>query len=418
MGDADAARGYLLGMSSPSASTEVGVTPAETVLVIDDDDHVRRAFGRILSTAGYRVSMAASGAQGLEALRESAPSAVLVDLNMPGLSGLEVLSEMAVKHAEIPVIVISGTGVIDDVVQALRRGAWDYVMKPIEDSRLLVKAVRRVVERASLLRENREQRAHLEQLNGRLTSAIEELRSDQEAGRRVQFALLPADGAKIGRYTLSRRLFPSQYLSGDFVDYFPAGDHHLVMYLADVSGHGAASAFVTAMVAALVLRHREALLRGESELVLTPDRLLESLNRDLGLRKLSKHVTMFYGVVDLRSDVLTYASAGQYPFPLVDEVDRVRVLEGSGRPLGLFADARFSRREVALGSMRRLLVPSDGILELLPDVSGQHKIDQLSAMFGGTSGVDELVQRVGIDPETHYPDDVTLLMIERSTTHG
>jgi sigma-B regulation protein RsbU (phosphoserine phosphatase) len=94
------------------------------------------------------------------------------------------------------------------------------------------------------------------------------------------------------------------------------------------------------------------------------------------------------------------------------------VLEGSGRPLGLFADARFSRQEVALGSMRRLLVPSDGILELLPNLPGQHKIDQLSAMFGRTSGVDELVQRVGIDPETHYPDDVTLLMIERSTTHG
>jgi serine phosphatase RsbU (regulator of sigma subunit) len=405
-------------MSSPSASTEAGSKTAETVLVIDDDDQVRRAFARILSSGGYRVNMAAGGEQGLESLRESPPSAVLVDLNMPGLSGLEVLSEMAVKYPEIPVIVISGTGVIDDVVQALRRGAWDYVMKPIEDSRLLVKAVRRVIERACLIRENREQRTHLEQLNDRLTAAIEELRADQEAGRRVQFALLPSDGARIGRYTLSRRLFPSQYLSGDFVDYFPAGDNHLVMYLADVSGHGAASAFVTAMVAALVLRHREALLRGESELVLTPDRLLESLNRDLGLRKLNKHVTMFYGVVDLRSDVLTYGSAGQYPFPLLDDGERVRVLEGSGRPLGLFPDARFSRQEVALGSMRRLLVPSDGVFELLPVAPGQHKIDQLAAMFGRAPGVDELARDLGITDEAHYPDDVTLLLMERSTSHG
>lgn len=418
MGDGERVRGYVLSMSSLSASTEAGSKAAETVLVIDDDDQVRRAFSRILSTAGYRVNMASGGARGLELLCESPPVAVLVDLNMPGLSGLEVLSEMAVKHAEIPVIVISGTGVIDDVVQALRRGAWDYVMKPIEDSRLLVKAVRRVIERASLLRENREQRAHLEQLNDRLTAAIEELRADQEAGRRVQFALLPADGARIGRYTLSRRLFPSQYLSGDFVDYFPAGENHLVLYLADVSGHGAASAFVTAMVAALVLRHREALLRGESELVLTPDRLLESLNRDLGLRKLNKHVTMFYGVVDLRSDVLTYGSAGQYPFPLVDDGECVRMLEGAGRPLGLFPDARYSRQEVALGSMRRLLVPSDGVLEVLPAVPGQHKIDQLAAKFRSASGVDALALEIGIDPETHYPDDVTLLLIERSTAHG
>lgn len=390
----------------------------ESVLVIDDDDQVRRVFGRILANAGYRVNLCPSGNDGLESLREGTPSAVLVDLSMPGISGLEVLSEMAVKYPEVPVIVISGTGVVDDVVQALRRGAWDYVMKPIEDSRLLVKAVRRVIERATLLRENREQRAHLEQLNERLTSAIEELRADQEAGRRVQFALLPADTTRIGRYTLSRRVFPSQYLSGDFVDYFPAGDNHLVMYLADVSGHGAASAFVTAMVAALVLRHREALLRGESELVLTPDKLLESLNRDLGLRKLSKHVTMFYGVIDLRTDVLTFSSAGQYPYPLLLDGHRVQVLAGSGRPLGLFPDARYSRQEAALGGMGALLVPSDGVLEVLSVVPGRHKIDQLSATFGRASSMDALVREIGIDEAAHYPDDVTLLLIERSDSHG
>jgi serine phosphatase RsbU (regulator of sigma subunit) len=146
--------------------------------------------------------------------------------------------------------------------------------------------------------------------------------------------------------------------------------------------------------------------------------LLESLNRDLGLRKLNKHVTMFYGVVDLRSDVLTYGSAGQYPFPLLDDGERVRVLEGSGRPLGLFPDARFSRQEVALGSMRRLLVPSDGVFELLPVAPGQHKIDQLAAMFGRAPGVDELARDLGITDEAHYPDDVTLLLMERSTSHG
>ncbi|HEX4339327.1 MAG TPA: SpoIIE family protein phosphatase [Polyangiaceae bacterium] len=403
--------------ASPSTSIEPGAAAAataEAILLIDDDEGVRRAFARILSMAGYRLRVAADGEQGLAMLREFSPDAVLVDLTMPGMGGLDVLGEVNRLSPDTPVIVISGTGIVDDVVQALRRGAWDYVSKPVEDSRLLVKAVRRALERATLLRENREQRANLEQLNSRLSAAVEELREDQEAGRRVQFSLLPQDGFHVGKYKFARRLFPSQCLSGDFVDYFAAGDDHVVLYLADVSGHGAASAFVTAMVAALVGRHREAFARGESDLVLHPEKLLESLNSDLGLRKLHKHVTMFYGVVDLKSETLSFGTAGQYPYPLLDDGERVQILESSGRPLGLFPEARFTRHEVSLASVKRLLVPSDGVLEILPESNGLSRMERLSALLGRTTGMESLIEAMGIDPTAQYPDDVTLLLVERS----
>src|SRR5262249_38111620 len=149
-------------------------------------------------------------------------------------------------------------------------GAWDYVTKPVEDSCLLLQSVARALERAALLRENRAQRLHLEQLNEKLTLVVKELQTDQEAGRRIQFELLPPDGASFADYRVTRRLYPSQTLSGDFVDYFAAGEGRFVFYLADVSGHGAASAFVTAMIAALVGRHREAFARGEDALILRP----------------------------------------------------------------------------------------------------------------------------------------------------
>jgi serine phosphatase RsbU (regulator of sigma subunit) len=364
--------------------------------------------------AGYRLRVAADGEQGLAMLRDFSPDAVLVDLTMPGMGGLDVLAEVNKASPETPVIVISGTGVVDDVVQALRRGAWDYVSKPVEDSRLLIKAVRRALERSALLRENREQRANLEQLNTRLSAAVEELREDQEAGRRVQFSLLPPDGFRAGKYAFARRLFPSQCLSGDFVDYFAVGEHHAVLYLADVSGHGAASAFVTAMVAALVGRHREAFARGESELVLYPERLLESLNSDLGLRKLHKHVTMFYGVIDLRTEILSFGTAGQYPYPLLDDGERVQVLESTGRPLGLFPDAHFARHEVSLASSRRLLVASDGVLDILAPDDGLSKMERLNGVFANAAGIEALVETLGIDTGAHYPDDVTLLLVERS----
>jgi serine phosphatase RsbU (regulator of sigma subunit) len=391
---------------------------AATVLLIDDDSGVRRGFGRVLESAGFRTMFAEDGARGLAAIRDASPDAVLLDLNMPGLGGLETLTKAASDSPDTPVIVVSGSGRVDDVVQALRRGAWDFVTKPVEDPHLLVQAVRRALEKATLVRENREQRASLERLNGRLTDAFAELRSDHEAGRRIQFQLLPADGLRIGDYEFSRRLFPSQYLSGDFVDYFALGDQHAGMYVADVSGHGAASAFVTAMVAALISRYREALNRRESDVMLWPDKLLESLNRDLGLRKLHKHLTMFYAVLDLRSHRLSFASAGHYPFPLFDDGTNVHVLECSGRPLGLFADARYSRREASLESTKRMLLVSDGVLELLPEPPGQQKLDRLVATLKSESGIDALVRGFGVDPAVHPRDDVTVLLVERKARHA
>ncbi|HKQ68378.1 MAG TPA: SpoIIE family protein phosphatase [Polyangiaceae bacterium] len=391
---------------------------AETVLIIDDEEAVRRAFGRLLQRAGYEILFAEDGVDGLAKIRETNPGAVLLDLNMPGLSGLQVLAECSRTSPETPVIVISGTGVIENVVQALRCGAWDYVTKPVEDVQLLVQAVIRALERSTLVRENRAQRAHLERLNVRLTEAVEELRADQEAGKRVQFQLLPPDRLRIGAYEFTRRLYPSQYLSGDFIDYFPAGEHHAAMYLADVSGHGAASAFVTAMLATLIGRYREALTRGESDVVLWPDRLLENLNRDLGLQKLRKHVTMFYCVVDLRTNRLSFSSAGQYPFPLLDDGDRVHVLECSGRPLGLFADARFSRRDVSLDATRRVLLLSDGVLELLEEPPGERKIDRLVRSFRASDDMDAIVAAFGIDAQARPRDDVALLLVEKGAAHG
>src|SRR5256885_16328481 len=101
-------------MTAPAsgATVKLGAGTPEPILVIDDDDMVRRAFCRILSSAGYRTTAAGDGDEGLVMLRESPPAAVLVDLNMPGLGGLDVISEVTRQSPEAPVIVVSGTGVV------------------------------------------------------------------------------------------------------------------------------------------------------------------------------------------------------------------------------------------------------------------------------------------------------------------
>src|SRR2546421_12862536 len=108
-----------------------------TVLVIDDDPLVRATFVRMLGRRGLRVVDAEDGRRGLETIRSERPDVVLSDLRMPGLDGLEVLSTLAAEAPETPVIVVSGEGGMHDAVEALRRGAWDFVTKPVMDPEIL-----------------------------------------------------------------------------------------------------------------------------------------------------------------------------------------------------------------------------------------------------------------------------------------
>ncbi|MGE4297683.1 MAG: response regulator [Desulfovibrionaceae bacterium] len=136
--------------------------PHSTILTIDDEQLIRDMIADYLEDAGYSVIKAQDGLSGISAFEEHAPDAVLVDLRMPVLDGLEVLTHVSKSAPETPVIVVSGTGVLHDVIEALRLGAWDYVTKPIEDMAVLEHALGKCLERSRLIKENREHRANLE----------------------------------------------------------------------------------------------------------------------------------------------------------------------------------------------------------------------------------------------------------------
>ena len=110
---------------------------AATVLAVDDDDLVRRGFRRVLEQKGCTVLEASDGLSGLEVFRQHKPDAVLLDLRMPGMDGLDVLSVLVKESPDTPVVVISGEGTMSDAVQALRRGAWDFVSKPVDRTLML-----------------------------------------------------------------------------------------------------------------------------------------------------------------------------------------------------------------------------------------------------------------------------------------
>jgi len=149
-------------------------TPRPTILVIDDDEDVRQSFIYYLEDLNYKVLAAENGQVGLELFEHQGADLVLVDLRMPEMDGLEVLAHITYTSPDTPQIVVSGTGVISDAVEALHRGAWDYLLKPIEDLSVLAHVVETSLEKSRLKRENRQYQEHLEQMVAKQTQELKQ----------------------------------------------------------------------------------------------------------------------------------------------------------------------------------------------------------------------------------------------------
>ncbi len=384
------------------------------ILTIDDEPLVREILTAYLEDSGFEVSEAGDGQTGIEMIRREQPDLVLCDLRMPGLDGLHVLATVTREFPDLPILVVSGMGRISDAIQALKLGAWDYVTKPIEDMTVLEHAIDHALERARLRRENREHREHLEAVNEQLQQTVRRLREDEAAARRIQFQLLPENDKVYRHYQFSRHLLTSQYLSGDFVDYFAIDGDHLGFYIADVSGHGVSSAFVTVMLKSYMGRYRELHRQNRDRGILNPAETLSRLNREIFSCHMDKYLTMFYGVIDWSNNHLRYSSGGQFPFPILFDGEQADYIGKKSLPIGLFDFAHFQNESLRLPPRFAMVLISDGILETLPQTSLRDKQAFLLKLVGGIDlTIENLIQELDLDRAEPLPDDVTLLLIKR-----
>ena len=134
---------------------------ARTVLIIDDDEGIRRAVADVLTDEGYEAVAAADGGEGLKAIQKAVPDLVLLDIAMPGRDGIEILQETRRAWPDLPVVMMSGHGTIETAVRATKLGACDFLEKPLSYDQLLL-CVRRGIETASLTQENTDPRVERE----------------------------------------------------------------------------------------------------------------------------------------------------------------------------------------------------------------------------------------------------------------
>lgn len=181
---------------------------------------------------------------------------------------------------------------------------------------MLEHSVRRALDRSRLVLENQRYRDKLETANRELEASLHLLQEDQTAGRQVQMNMLPESPWVAGEFAFEHQIIPSLYLSGDFVDYFRVDERRIAFYLADVSGHGASSAFVTVLLKFMTTRLMFELKRSRMR-EFKPSEVLSHINRGLINSKLGKHVTMVGGVIDEEAGLLTYAVGGHLPLPVL-----------------------------------------------------------------------------------------------------
>ncbi len=160
-------------MNSLAPAPAAGRAPVKA-LVIDDEEAIRRNLRSSLEDLGYVVETAANGREALEWCERAVFDIVLVDLAMPVMGGLETIAALREMTPLTPLVVVSGSGVLADAIEAIRLGAWDYVAKPVANSEELELVIQRNLDRSRLLLENQLQKAQLERLLAEKTSRLAE----------------------------------------------------------------------------------------------------------------------------------------------------------------------------------------------------------------------------------------------------
>ncbi len=395
---------------------------SKRVLIISRDSKRYSPWLEILQNADWVTCLVTTRDEALEVIPEFLPALMFVDVEADE-HVIDIDEDFAQRcrdsgFAVIPILI---NPTPQDVADSYRRGAIDVLIEPF-DAAEMIDTVKRSGLFTDLYRENLDYRGQLQRANRELQDSLNTLKMDQLAGREVQLNILPGQPLVYGDYEIAHKIVPSLYLSGDFVGYDVLLDRFLIFYMADVSGHGASSAFVTIMLSFMVrqISRRHTHEDDTAALERAPEGLLEHINRQVLTMKVDKHLTMIVGSIDTHRNVMRYAVAAHQPMPVIVTKPGAEFLKGKGKPVGLFEDAQWAVEEIVLPENDfSICVSSDGLLECIPgETLSDREHALLDACVQAEMSHDGLCAALKIDDIADAPDDVSLLTITRRSGHG
>lgn len=386
-------------------------------LIIDDSeadvDYVKSVLKKAGPEHSFHVTWEADPKRALGQLAQVQFDLVLLDYHMPVMSGLDVLAKIREAHRSLPVIMLTGMGNEQVAVEAMKRGAHDYLRKDQMTVPELTRAVITALERRRLEDELTERRRALEQ--------------DLRMARELQQAFLPQsfphfapqqppDSAGIRFY---HRYSPTLAVGGDFFDVLPINEHSVGVFVSDVAGHGMQAALVTAVLRTLIEELKEE--AGEADRFLT--QVNAGLNRILRQMTTPIFATAFYLKLDLDAKRATFSSAGHPPQLHLrrkhGEVARLHDPSKTGPVLGLTEDAAYPSRAVNVDDEDVFLLFTDGIVEVPNEEGEPFGIARVEAAAkevltaSPAKLIDHIVSAAGRHASANmFPDDVCLVALE------
>lgn len=364
-------------------ASNIGAAPLR-VLVVDDSRAQRRVLSMYLNRWGYEVQEAASGEEALKVCANHTFDIILSDWMMGGLSGAEFCSQFRqqIGHESYAYfILLTSKSEKAAISSGLEAGADDFLAKPVsaDELRARLRAGERIVT----------MQKELVLKNHTMANVVADLEKAQDAqsrdlveARKLQQALVPELFHDWERGNATLFLRPSGHVGGDLVGFFQIDTDRIGIYSVDVSGHGVASAMMTARLAGyfsggspdqnLALR---AGIGGQHD-SWPPEHVAHRFNRAmLEDIQVEQYFTMAYAEVNLISGNVSMVQAG-HPHPLILRANgEWESLGTGGMPIGLFSEATHERIEARLHPGDRLFLLSDGVTEC-PSRNGEEELGE------------------------------------------
>ncbi len=370
------------------------------ILIADDQEQVLVALEMLLHGYGFSTTAVTHPANVIHALETEPFDGVLMDLNytrdtVGGGEGLELVSQIRSRDGLLPLMVMTAWSSVDLAVEAMRRGASDFLQKPW-DNRELVQKLREQLSRAD--KQRRRQRLCEQEM--------------QEA-RAIHDGALPKKLPAVPGYDVAALTQPLHLLGGDYYTVARIDDRHTAICIADVAGKG--------LPAALLMSSMQAATRPLIEQKMAPRELCARLNRILcDLTPVDKFASFFYAVLDSRENRLTYCNAGHSPPWLMHSDGRATELESTGAVLGQFPHWTFEQRSLQIANGDVLLLFTDGLVEA--SNADEHPFGECRLVRimskNLTRTADDLVRlllgSVAEHCERHFQDDASLIVLKRS----
>jgi len=375
------------------------LTPkAATILVVDDSPVNLQVLMRTLDGTGHRILVATGGKSAIEIAERARPDLILLDVMMPGIDGFEVCRAIKTNPAtkDIVIIFLSALGEVADKVAGLEMGASDFITKPIQADEVIARVATHLIQQQL----EREVRLSRDSLDRELSSAAQ-----------MQRMILPPQLPAIGSLTFAAYYQTSRYVGGDYYDVVRLPDEQCGVMIADVSGHGATSAIIMAMI--------RAAFHAYPTPPVDPPAVLRFLNSQFRFLWGSPLLaTAFYAVLNSSSRRLSISCAG-HPAPLLLRQGVVEPLQFDGTiPLLIMEMPDIPHSEQFLQSGDRILFYTDGITERENAAGEMYDLPRLCDALSRSHALptDDLLRNIIQDVDAFAAgeepqDDQTLLLV-------